>query len=71
MYSNGNTVQSPPGGYGYPYYGYPYAAGYPGYYYAPGFYAAPTVAFGFGTGWGYHGWGWHGGGWHGGWHGWH
>jgi hypothetical protein len=74
MYSKGNTVQSPPGGYAYNYgysypygygYAYPYSYGYPyPYYYTPGFYSAPTVTFGFGGGWG--------GGWHRRhyWHGW-
>lgn len=73
MYSKGNTVQSPPGGYAYNYgysypygygYAYPYSYGYPyPYYYGPGFYSAPTVTFGFGGGWGggwRHGHYWHG-----------
>jgi hypothetical protein len=74
MYSRGDSVQSPPGGYpypayaynyGYPYYPYPY--GYP---YGPTYYG-PSVAIGVGGGWGWGGGGW--GGWHGGygggWHG--
>jgi hypothetical protein len=71
MYAHGNTVQAPPSGYAsypypYPYPAYPYV--YPGYY-GPAF-LAPSVAIGFGGGWGG---GWHGGGWGGGWHGggWH
>lgn len=54
MYSQGNTVQSPPP----PYAGYPYPAGY-GYGY-PG-YVGPSVVVGVGGGWGWHGggWGWH------------
>jgi hypothetical protein len=44
------------------YYGYPYY----GYYGYPAVYAGPTVAVGFGGGWGWHGGYWHGGGW--GWH---
>jgi hypothetical protein len=50
MYANGNTVQSPPGGYRtgyvapYPYYGY----------YGPGYIGGPTVVFG--TGWGHRHW---------------
>lgn len=48
MYSRGNSVQSPPGGYAagpaaYPYYGSPYYGGY---------YGGPTVVVGTGWGWG-------------------
>ena len=50
MYSRGNTVQSPPGGYRAAYPG-PYA--YPGYGYGYG-YGAPTVVIGTGWGWGGH-----------------
>jgi hypothetical protein len=64
MYSKGNTVQAPPGGYagGYGGYGgYPY----PAYGYGPGYYG-PAVVVGGGWGWGWGG-GWRGG-WGGGWH---
>jgi hypothetical protein len=59
MYSKGDTVQSPPGGYAGGYgggYGYP-AGYYPGPYYGygPGYYG-PTVVVGGGWGWG-RGWG--------------
>jgi hypothetical protein len=53
MYAHGDSVQSPPGGYG--------AAGpgpYP--YYGAGYVAAPAVVIGTGWGWGWH----HGGHWH-------
>jgi hypothetical protein len=63
MYAHGNTVQAPPSGfasYPYPYPAYPYA--YPGFY-GPAFFA-PSVAIGFGGGWGWRGGGWHSGGWH-------
>jgi hypothetical protein len=50
MYANGNTVQNPPGGYGYrPAY---YPGPYP--YYGPGYYGGPTVVVG--GGWGWHRW---------------
>jgi Glycine-zipper domain len=70
MFAHGNTVQQPPSGYAsYPYPAYPYPAypyaypyAYPGYY-GPAFFA-PSVAIGFGGGWGWHGGGWRGGGWH-------
>ena len=68
MYSRGDSVQPPPGGYPYP------AAGYsaPYYPYYPYDYG-PSVIIGGGWGWGGGGWGggWHGGGWGGGggWHG--
>lgn len=71
MTAHGNTVQPPPAyaGYAYPAYpAYPYPYPYPAYpygYYGPAF-LAPSVAIGFGGGWGWHGggWGWRGGGWH-------
>jgi hypothetical protein len=55
MYSKGNTVQSPPGGYGYGYPGGYYPGPYYGYGYGPGYYGPAVVVGG--------GWGW-GGGWH-------
>src|SRR6202034_2934878 len=71
IYAHGDTVQAPPTGYaGSPYAPYPYPVGaypypyaYPGYY-GPAYYA-PSIAIGFGGGWG---WGGRGG-W-GGWGGW-
>ena len=70
MYAHGNSVQAPPSGFAsYPYPAYPYPAwpyAYTGFY-GPAFFA-PSVAIGFGGGWGC-GWGWRGGGWGGGWHG--
>ena len=75
MTAHGDTVQPPPSAYAaypppaYPYPAYPYPTPYPFYpygYYGPTF--APSVAIGFGGGWGWHGggWGWHHRGW--GWH---
>jgi hypothetical protein len=59
MYAHGDTVQAPPSGYAsypYPAYPYPYPAypyAYPGYY-GPAFYG-PSVAIGFGGGFGFRG----------------
>ena len=73
MYSRGDSVQSPPGGYPYPAYAYgapyyPYPYGYP---YGPACSPARPSRSGsdgrWGWGGGYRGWG--GGGWGGGWHG--
>ncbi len=58
MIAHGDSVQPPPTGYAaYPYPPYPYGA-YPGYY-GPTFFT-PSVAIGFGGGWGWggRGWGW-------------
>ena len=70
MTAHGDTVQPPPVAYaGYPYPPYPYPAypyPYPLYPYGySGGFLAPSVAIGFGSGWGWHGggWGWRGGGW--------
>lgn len=72
MFAHGNTVQSPPPAYaGYSPPGYGFSGWGPPVY---GGIWAPTIAFGFGGGWGCCGWGWHRGwgwgGWHGGWGGW-
>jgi outer membrane lipoprotein SlyB len=58
MYAHGDSVQSPPGGYG------AVASGsYPYPYYGPGYVAGPTVVVGTGWGWGW-GRGWRHGRWH-------
>ena len=72
MYANGNSVQSPPGGYAVA--APSYAYGYPAFGYGGPVVAGPSVVIGggWGGGWGGGGWGrgWRGGGWNGGgWHG--